>query len=125
MTNTDKIHIDASLVRRLIATQFPQWVDLPVKPIEFGGWDNRTFHLGEHMTVRLPSDAEYSSQAEKEHHWLPKLAPLLPLQIPAPLAMGKPGEGYPWNWSIYQWLDGEVASIERITDLREFATTLA
>ncbi len=55
MTNTEKVPIDVSLVRRLIATQFPQWADLPIKPIEFGGWDNRTFHLGEHMTVAYPA----------------------------------------------------------------------
>jgi len=125
MPNTGKIHIDVSLVRRLIAAQFPQWADLPVKLVEFGGWDNKTFHLGEHMTVRLPSAAEYSPQVEKEHHWLPKLAPLLPLPIPVPLAMGKPAENYPWHWSIYRWLDGKTASIERIADLRQFATALA
>lgn len=36
--------IDAELVRRLVATQFPQWADLPVCPIPISGWDNRTFH---------------------------------------------------------------------------------
>ena len=117
--------IDVELVRKLIATQFPQWADLPIKPIEFGGWDNRTFHLGEQMSVRLPSGAEYAPQVEKEHRWLPKLAPFLPLAIPVPLAMGKPAEGYPWHWSVYKWLEGETATIERITDLCQFATTLA
>ena len=125
MPNTDKIHIDAALVRRLVAVQFPQWADLPVKPVEFGGWDNRTFHLGEQMTVRLPSAEEYVSSVEKEHCWLPKLAPLLPLPIPVPLAMGKPAQGYPWHWSIYKWLDGETVSVERIADLWQFATALA
>ncbi len=124
-THADKVHIDASLVRRLVTTQFPQWADLPIKPVEFGGWDNRTFHLGEHMTVRLPSAAAYSLQVEKEHRWLPRLAPLLPLPIPVPLAMGMPAEGYPWHWSVYRWLDGEIATIERIADLHQFATTLA
>lgn len=121
----DKVHIDVSLVRRLIAAQFPQWADLPIKPIKVGGWDNRTFHLGEHMTVRLPSAACYSPQVEREHYWLPKLTPFLPLAIPVPLAMGKPGKGYPWQWSIYKWLDGETASLENIADLCQFATDLA
>jgi aminoglycoside phosphotransferase (APT) family kinase protein len=125
MTNTDKVHIDVDLVRRLIATQFPQWTTLPVKPIKFDGWDNRTFHLGEHMSVRLPSAVEYSSQVKKEHYWLPKLAPHLPLSIPVPLAMGKPAESYPWHWSIYRWLDGEPASIEGIANLCQFSTALA
>ena len=121
----DKVQIDVSLVRRLIKAQFPQWADLPVKPVEFGGLDNRSFHLGEHMIVRLPSSAKYSSQVEKEQHWLPKLAPHLPLSIPKPLAMGNPTSEYPWHWSIYQWLDGETATIERIADLSQFASQLA
>lgn len=125
MQNTDIVSIDVSLVQRLIATQFPEWADLPVKPVEFSGWDNRTFHLGEHMTVRLPSSEKYSQQVEKEQFWLPKLAPQLPLLIPTPLAMGKPGEGYPCHWSIYRWIDGNTASIERIADLSQFATALA
>ncbi|TIV94237.1 MAG: aminoglycoside phosphotransferase, partial [Mesorhizobium sp.] len=75
--------IDTDLVRRLVDAQFPEWRHLPVKPVAFGGWDNRTFHLGDEMTVRLPSAAPYSLQVEKEHRWLPKLAPHLPLPIPA------------------------------------------
>lgn len=121
----NKIQIDASLVHRLIAEQFPQWADLPIKPIKFSGWDNRTFHLGRQMTVRLPSAVEYSSQVEKEQHWLPKLAPHLPLQIPNPVAMGKPSDEYPWHWSIYKWLGGKTATNECITDLPQFATALA
>ncbi len=121
----DEAHIDAALVRRLIATQFPRWADLPVKPVEAGGWDNRTFHLGAHMTVRLPSAAAYAPQVEKEHRWLPKLAPLLPLPIPVPLAKGYPADGYPWRWSVYRWLDGETATAGRVADLPRFASALA
>jgi aminoglycoside phosphotransferase (APT) family kinase protein len=79
--------IDDALVRRLVTSQFPQWADLPVRAVAAGGWDNRIFHLGEHMVVRLPSAADYSVQVEKEYRWLPKLAPLLPLPIPRPMAM--------------------------------------
>ncbi len=119
------VNIDASLARRLVAAQFPQWSGLPVKPVEFDGWDNRTFRLGEELSVRLPSAGWYAAQVEKEHRWLPRLAPLLPLPIPEPLAMGSPGSYYPWHWSIYRWLEGENAAIERIADLQEFAVTLA
>ena len=104
--------IDAALVRRLIASQFPQWADLPIGEIEPGGWDNRSFRLGETMVARLPSAECYSGQIEKEQHWLPILAPELPLPIPAPLAMGSPGEGFPWRWSIRGWLEGETALLE-------------
>jgi aminoglycoside phosphotransferase (APT) family kinase protein len=119
------VEINIELVRRLVAAQFPQWADLPIKPVRFDGWDNRTFHLGEEMSVRLPSAEGYAAQVKKEQRWLPRLAPLLPLPVPVPLAMGVPGEGYPWHWSIYRWLDGEIATIENIADLRQFAITLA
>lgn len=120
-----EVTIDAALVQRLIAAQCPQWAHLPVRPVVPGGWDNRTFHLGDGMTVRLPSAAAYVGQVEKEHHWLPRLAPQLPLPIPVPLAMGRPGEGYPWPWSVYRWLDGEITAAERVPDLPRFAADLA
>jgi aminoglycoside phosphotransferase (APT) family kinase protein len=119
------VDIDAALVARLIAAQFPQWADLPITPAEPNGWDNRTFRLGADMSVRLPSAARYTAQVEKEHRWLPLLAPHLPLPIPVPLAVGAPADGYPWHWSIYRWLDGTPASTAHIDDLTEFAVTLA
>lgn len=96
-----------------------------VRPVAHGGWDNRTFHLGEEMTVRLPSAAGYVQQVEKEHFWLPKLAPRLPLPIPVPLAKGEPGEGYPWPWSVYPWIEGETAQRAPVADMKVFAETLA
>ncbi|PTE07269.1 aminoglycoside phosphotransferase family protein [Mesorhizobium helmanticense] len=120
-----KLNIDTALVSRLVATQFPRWKHLAVRPVEPGGWDNRTFHLGDEMLVRLPSAAAYSLQVEKEHRWLPRLAPLLPLPIPVPLAMGIPAESYPWHWSIYRWIEGDTAKRERIASLSQFAASLA
>jgi aminoglycoside phosphotransferase (APT) family kinase protein len=123
--HANEVHIDEQLVRGLLATQFPQWADLPIKPVEFSGWDNRTFHLGDHMTVRLPSQEAYAAQVKNEQCWLPKLAPFLPVPIPTPLAMGRPTEDYPWPWSVYQWIDGQTASLERIADLKQFAKQVA
>jgi aminoglycoside phosphotransferase (APT) family kinase protein len=120
-----EIIIDATLVRHLVDTQFPQWKDLPIRPVAHSGWDNRTFHLGEQMLVRMPSAEDYALQVEKEQRWLPKLAPLLPLPIPAPLGLGQPANGYPWKWSIYTWLPGETATPSRILNLSDFATSLA
>jgi len=124
MSGTDKFPIDVPLVRGLIDAQFPEWSDLPIRPVEFGGWDNKTFHLGEGMTVRLPSAEGYVPQVEKEHRWLPELATQLPLPIPVPLARGTPSAQYPWPWSVYQWLEGETAGVGRISDLSLFATSL-
>lgn len=119
--------IDTSLVKELLSSQFPHWGHLPITPVEANGWDNDTFHLGSDMLIRLPSAAAYAPQVEKEHHWLPKLAPFLPLQIPHPIAMGMPTKEYSWNWSIYKWLPGKVpvkptSSIAK--DLAHFLTAL-
>lgn len=121
----ERVIIDTSLVRRLIASQFPQWENLPIDPVATSGWDNRTFHLGKDKSVRLPSAAEYALQVEKEHQWLPKLAPALPLLIPVPLAIGHPEFGYPWKWSIYRWLEGETAASAKIDNLTSLAVDLA
>ena len=120
-----RIEVAPSLVRALVAEQFPQWSHLPVRPVAQGGWDNRTFHLGDHMSVRLPSAAEYALAVEKEHRWLPVLAPHLPLPIPVPLAAGAPGAGYPFAWSVYEWLDGTPATAAGIADPIAFALELA
>jgi aminoglycoside phosphotransferase (APT) family kinase protein len=117
--------IDASLARRLIDSQFPQWSHLPITAVEFDGWDNRTFRLGSELTVRLPTGDWYAQQVAKEQRWLPILAPQLPLPIPAPVAKGEPGCGFPYPWSVYRWLDGELASKARIADRPGFAATLA
>ncbi len=90
-----RARLDVSTVRRLVAAQYPHWADLPVRPVAVQGWDNRTFRLGDDMTVRLPSASQYALAVEKEQRWLPVLAPHLPLPIPVPLARGKPGDGYP------------------------------
>ena len=87
------IAIDASLVRQLVAAQFPHWADLPITPAVPQGWDNRTFRLGADLSVRVPSAAGYVPQVEKEHRYLPRLAPLLPLPIPVPLAQATPSPG--------------------------------
>ncbi|WP_238412408.1 aminoglycoside phosphotransferase family protein [Saccharothrix deserti] len=117
--------IDAALVKRLIASQFPQWRDLPVTPVEVDGWDNRTYRLGDDMSVRLPTGEGYAPAVEKEHRWLPVLAPSLPVPVPVSLAMGEPGEGYPFHWSVRRWLDGQTAAPDRIDDLPAFAVSIA
>ena len=117
--------INEPLVRRLLGAQFPQWANLPVRAVVRSGWDNRAFRLGDDMLVRLPSGEAYADQVAKEQRWLLKLAPSLPLPIPTPLAQGVPSQEYPWNWSIYRWIEGEPATVERIADLSEFALRLA
>ena len=119
-----EVPIDSELARRLVDAQFPGFAHLPLRPVQPDGWDNRTFRLGEQLTVRLPSGPWYALQVAKEQRWLPRLAPNLPLPIPAPVAEGVPGEGFPYPWSIYRWLEGRTADEATVTDMTGFAVTL-
>jgi len=113
--------IDAALVARLLRSQLPQWADLPITPVMPGGWDHRSFRLGDDLIVRLPSAAAYAAQVEKEHRWLPVLAPRLPLTIPEPVALGEPGQGYPWHWAVRRWIEGDAATQAGVNDHSRFA----
>lgn len=117
--------IDTALVQTLIKEQFPQWADLPVSPVKTSGWDNRTYHLGPDMSVRLPSAARYAAQVQKEQTWLPKLSAHLPLAIPHPLALGHPGAGYPFHWSVMSWRPGEGLGAQPVKAQQAIATDLA
>jgi aminoglycoside phosphotransferase (APT) family kinase protein len=119
-----KAEITVEVVSCLIAEQFPQWADLEILPVALDGWDNTTFRLGDEMSVRLPSDTGYVPQIDKEHRWLPFLAPQLPLRIPRPIAKGEPGCGFPAPWSIYGWLSGEPAAIVGVVDHDRLAEDL-
>jgi aminoglycoside phosphotransferase (APT) family kinase protein len=116
--------ITAGLVRRLLRSQFPQWGDLPVLPVETDGWDNRTYRLGEEMAVRLPTAAGYVPAVAKENQWLPILAPSLPVSVPSVLAVGAPGEGYSFPWSVRAWLPGETAQHGSIDDASRCAVSV-
>lgn len=123
--HADEVDINVSLVGRLLTAQFPQWADLPLEPVPSAGTDNALYRLGAERAVRLPRIHWAIGQVDKEHTWLPRLAPFLPLAIPVPLAKGQPGEGYPWHWSVYPWLAGENAILERLADPRQAAIDLA
>ena len=116
---------DGSLVRRLVLDQFPQWSHLLVTAVVPGGVDNRTFRLGDELSVRLPAGPGYAAQVAKEQRWLPLLAERLPLPIPAPVGLGRPGQGYPFPWSVYRWIEGESAVATGVPDVIAFAADLA
>lgn len=107
----DEVETSIELVQRLLRAQFPHWAELPLQAVPSAGTDNALYRLGNEMVVRLPRIHWAVSQAETERHWLPRLTPSLPLQLPVQLVQGTPAEGYPWNWSIYRWIEGRNYSL--------------
>lgn len=118
-------HIDADLVRQLVGAQFPQLAGLPVTPFRSTGTVNAIYLLGDQLYARLPRVARYARDLETESRWLPGLAPVLPLRIPEPVAQGQPGDGYPWRWAIYGWIDGQPYADQLVDDERQAASDLA
>ncbi len=103
-----EVDIDAGLVGRLVESQQPQLAGLPVTLVA-NGWDNAIFRLGDELCVRLPRRKAAVELIRNENRWLPLLATLLAVPVPAPVHAGEPGEGYPWPWSVCRWIDGVVA----------------
>ncbi|MBP0456896.1 aminoglycoside phosphotransferase family protein [Streptomyces montanisoli] len=121
----DRPEIGTALVRRLVDAQFPQWAGLSLTRVEPAGSDHVIHRLGDGLAVRLPCHRGAVGQAAKEMEWLPRLAPHLPLAVPAPVAVGAPGFGYPWPWAVARWLDGEVATVDALSHSRPAAIAMA
>jgi aminoglycoside phosphotransferase (APT) family kinase protein len=112
-------------VRRLVDTQFPAWAEFPLRAVTPGGTDNTLYRLGGELVVRLPRLPSAAGQAAKEHRWLPRLAPSLPLPVPSVVALGEPAAGYPWQWAVHPWLPGRAASGATLRTPHRAALTLA
>ncbi|MFG3660503.1 aminoglycoside phosphotransferase family protein [Streptomyces sp. NPDC047706] len=129
--HADEVDLDAPLVRRLIAGQFPQWAELPVRRLESSGTENAMFRLGGDLVVRLPRRPGAVGDVRHELTWLPELGPRLPVATPRPAGRGEPDAEFPFPWSVYRWLEGRnpvagrLDEPERLAeDLAEFVTAL-
>jgi len=126
----DEVDTSVDLVRLLLREQRPQWAGLAIEPVLPRGTDNALYRLGDRMVARLPRREHNVKTLQRELRWLPRIAPMLDVAIPVPLAEGKPGGDYPFEWAIYTWLDGETAKIEAIAgdaftdDLARFILSL-
>lgn len=120
----DEIESDADLVRALLQAQLPHWAELPIERVASTGTDNALYRLGDHLVARLPLRPSSIAPVEKEHAWLPVLAPHLPLVVPVPLARCDVTDAFPWPWSVYSWLEGDDAT-RAAPDLEQAAVDLA
>jgi len=123
--HADEKLTNEALVRRLLASQFPRWAGLEIARVPSAGTDNALYRIGHDMIVRLPRIHWAVESVAKEQRWLPRLAPHLPVAIPSPLVVGAPGEGFPWPWSIYRWLDGENPAVGSLSDPAALTADLA
>jgi aminoglycoside phosphotransferase (APT) family kinase protein len=126
--HSDELEIDEQLVRRLLREQFPEWAELLLRRIEPSGTVNAIFRLGTELAVRLARREGPTEPGSDELNWLPTLAPLLPVDIPVPVAQGRPTGDYPWFWEIHTWVEGDTVPVEDIDAIqaaRDLATLIA
>jgi aminoglycoside phosphotransferase (APT) family kinase protein len=107
----DELAIDVGLVRTLVDTSFPAWASLPLTPMSASGSSNALFRLGGELLVRLPRQPGGSATIGKEARWLPQVGPRLPVPVPTVVALGRPQPGYPEQWSVVRWLDGDLPAV--------------
>lgn len=119
------MNLTIETAKKLIREQFPIWQELEIQPVAKSGHDNRTFHLGEELSIRLPSGAAYAGHVQKENIWLPKLQSQLSMKISVPVAMGTATDDYPFPWSVNAWIVGETVSLKTVTDFNQLAKDIA
>ena len=119
--HADEVAIGDGVVERLVAEQFPQWAGLPLRRVGTAGTDNVLYRLGRDLVVRLPRLRERGNDAQgrafdRDLRWLPRLAALLPVAVPVPIAKGFPAADYPAAWGVYSWLEGQTPDVEQLAE---------
>jgi aminoglycoside phosphotransferase (APT) family kinase protein len=102
-----EVDTDVELVRRLISAQFPDWAGLGVEHVPSSGTVNALYQLGPAMVARLPRTDWAGDSFARQARWLPIIARSVQVQVPVPLAKGRPAFGYPYAWCVYSWLPGD------------------
>ena len=118
-----EVTIDRSVVTALLQEQHGDLAHLPLREVA-EGWDNKLFRLGDDLVARFPRRAAAAVLIENEQRWLPLLSPRLPVPIPSPLRVGRPGAGFPWSWSVVPWLPGQSALMAPFGDVATLAVAL-
>jgi aminoglycoside phosphotransferase (APT) family kinase protein len=115
MDSNQDLELDEELVRSLLKEHHPDLAELPLKEV-IGGWGNQMWRLGDDLALRIPRRPQLLEPLRKEHQWLPRLAPQLPLPVPVPLHLVEPTDRFPRSWLVTTWVHGTPADHAPITD---------
>ena len=124
-----QLDVTTRLVEGLIREQFPDWQQLPVRPVASHGTVNALFRIGDGLVARFPiqpgdPDA-IRRELEDEADAARRLGTMSPYPTPEPIAIGEPTAGYPLPWAVYTWLDGTIAYDVDVAGSTAFAEDLA
>jgi aminoglycoside phosphotransferase (APT) family kinase protein len=119
-----EVVIDESLVRDLVAAQYPQFAELDCYQVE-EGFDNALWRLGDELVVRVPRREIAATLMENELRWLPEIAGGVSLETPLPLLPGVASGRFKWPWIIATWIDGTPGDLIEPDPTESTAVTLA
>jgi aminoglycoside phosphotransferase (APT) family kinase protein len=106
-------HVDEQRARQLIRAQFPELRADEVKLLS-EGWDYVVHRVDGEWTFRFPRRAVVVPGTEREIAVLPALAGRLPVAVPTPLFVGRPGDDFPWPFYGARYLEGVEATGEPV-----------
>ena len=115
-----ELTVDEALARRLIASQFPELELRSVRALG-EGWDTTVWRVDDDWVFRFPRREMVIPGLLKEVAELPRLAPLLPLPIPAPTYIGEPSSEYRWPFYGAPFLPGREPADAGLSDDRRAA----
>ncbi|MFJ4845260.1 aminoglycoside phosphotransferase family protein [Streptomyces sp. NPDC088733] len=125
----DQVDVTAEIVAALIQEQFPQWSGKAIRRVSSTGTVNAIFRIGNGLSARFPlrpaEPAGALAVLEQEARASAELAQVSRFPAPEPVALGKPGAGYPMPWSVQTWLPGTIASDADPSGSDAFAEDLA
>lgn len=110
-----EVAIDGTLVRALLAEQFPG-LDASSARLLGEGWDNSVWVVEERWAFRFPRRAIAIPGVRRELEVLPTLAPLLPVPVPEPRFVGVPSDDFPWPFFGAPLLPGHEVADGALTD---------
>jgi aminoglycoside phosphotransferase (APT) family kinase protein len=125
----DQVDVTAATVATLIQEQFPQWHGRAIRLLPSTGTVNAIFRIGNDLSARFPLRLTEADEAlavlEQEARASAELAQVSPFPVPEPVALGKPGAGYPMPWAVQTWLPGTIAFEADPSGSDAFAVDLA
>jgi aminoglycoside phosphotransferase (APT) family kinase protein len=110
----DQVELGEDAVAALVREQLQAWAGLPVRRVRSDGTVNALFRVGDEVVLRFPLRADANDEARaalvRDQDAARRFGAALAVEVPAPLALGAPGEAYDGWWSAYSWIPGAPAA---------------
>jgi aminoglycoside phosphotransferase (APT) family kinase protein len=105
--------VDEERARRLVRARFRELAADEVTLVS-EGWDYAVFRVDREWAFRFPRREVVVPGTEREIAVLPAVAERLPVGVPAPLFVGRPGDDFPWPFYGARYLEGVEATGRRV-----------